>query len=293
VFDGDDRDAAGAARLAGTSRELVGNSDASVAARNVQAGLDYYARTFGRDGIDDAGAGVDVVINDHSTNDAGAEMFQGNGGYYATPTADGGTYEAIRYGGGNRYQAARGMVDQLPMLNADDLAVHELTHGLIRKETGYLGGHANESGATNEAIADVMAASATRDWRIGESMYTPGSAYTAMRDIAHPNDTTVVHGLWTTMDAVRQRQARGEEAEEHWASGVLSTAAYRVQQRLGGEAGWSAVERVFYDTIDNGRLGDMSFAAVAGGLRAAATTLYGTSSVQYQVLDEELKRGQL
>lgn len=272
---------------------LMGSDDAAVAARNVQHGIDYYAETFGRDGLDGAGSGVNVIVNDRATDAEGNERFAGNGGYYATTYADGTVSEAIHFGRGKEYEGERGSVRQMAMLHADDLAIHELTHGIIRKETGHLGGDADEAGATNEAIADVMSAAATRDWRIGEGMYAAGSDYRLMRNIADPDDPTAVHGLWTSMEVVREKQQRGEEVEEHWASGVISTAAYRMQQRLGGEAGWQAVERVFYDTIDNGRLGDMSFTAVAAALRTSAAAVYGTGSSVAQVVDQELRRAGL
>jgi hypothetical protein len=267
-------------------------SEPAVAARNVQKGLDYYAQTFGRNGVDGAGSGVQVLINDRTKDATGAEIHKGNGGYYAT-TQNGVTTEAIHFGVGERYKADRGLVDQEALYHADDLTIHELTHGIIRKETGQLGGQANEAGATNEGIADVMAASATRDWVLGEGMFASDSNYREMRNIANPDDPTAIHGLWTSVGEVQANTEAGKAPEEHWASGVVSTAAYRIQQRLGGEAGWQAVERVFYDSIDNDRLGDMSFQAVGAGLRASAASVYGAGSAQAQVFDEELRRGGL
>lgn len=277
----------------GTADMLTGTGPAAAAARNVQGGIDYFARTFGRDGLDDAGLGVDVLIGDRSVDSQGRERFAGNGGYFETTHSDGTRTQAIHFGAGKAYDAANGRVNQQEMQYADDLAVHELVHGVIHHETGHLGGKADEAGATNEAMADVMAAAATRDWRIGEGMYARDSDYRLMRNIAAPDDPRAIHGLWTTMDEVRSRQEAGEEVEEHWASGVLSTAAYRVQQRFGGEAGWNVVERVFYDSIDNGRLGDMSFNAVASGLRSSAAALYGQGSSVAIVLDQELRRAGL
>lgn len=277
----------------GTSSTLDGSTAAGVAARNVQLGIDYFARTFGRDGVDGAGSGVDVLIDDRSLDEHGRERFKGNGGYFAMPDGQGSLREAIHFGTGNTYEGARGLVDQREMLHADDLAIHELVHGIIRKETGHLGGEADEAGATNEGVADVMAAAATRDWRIGEGMYSERSAYRAMRNIAQPDDPTAIHGLHTTMADVHRARAEQGHAEEHWASGVVSTAAYRVQQRLGGEDGWKAVERVFYDSIDNARLGDMSFTAVAGALRTSAEAVYGAGSTVSRTFDEELRRAGL
>ncbi|MEO6866600.1 MAG: M4 family metallopeptidase, partial [Gaiellales bacterium] len=133
-----------------------------------------------------------------------------------------------------------------------------------------------------------MAAAATRDWRIGEGMYGAESDYKSMRNIAKPNDRTAIHGLYTTMNEIHEVRSQGGEAEEHWASGVLSTAAYRMQQRIGGEEGWRAVEQVYYNAIDPQRLGDMSFTAVASGLRSSAAATYGGESFEYQVVDYEL-----
>ena len=274
--------------------DTLGSGNAGVAARNVQAGLDYLGETFGRSGLDGAGSGVDVLIGDRSTDEDGTERFRGNGGYYSMPDRHTGEMrEAIHFGTGTHYDAAQGLVDQQSMLHADDLAIHELFHGVIRSQYGVLGGEADEAGATNEAIADVMAASATRDWHIGEKMYTDESDYRLMRNIAQPDDPTAIHGLWTTMDQVREKVASGEELEEHWASGVVSHAAYQMQQRFAGDDGWQVVEQVFYGAIQDGQLGDMSFGSVASALRASADRRYGVGSSVSQVVDEELRRAGL
>lgn len=281
------------ARVVDLQTNTSDTNEAAVAGANVQKGLDYYASTFGRHGLDDAGSGVGVLVNDRRTDASGEEMFKGNGGYYALPDASGQLSENIHFGVGKSYQGVRGLVDQASMAHADDLAIHELTHGVIRKETGHLGGEADEAGATNEGIADVMAAAATRDWRIGEGMYTARSDYKLMRNIAKPDDQSAIHGLWTSMDQVNAEKAAGREVEEHWASGVISTAAQRVQSRFGGEEGWKVVENVFYDSIDNARLGDMSFQATANALRTSAASVYGDGSSVDQVFDEELRRAGL
>jgi Zn-dependent metalloprotease len=95
------------------------------------------------------------------------------------------------------------------------------------------------------------------------------------------------------MNEVSQREARGEPVQEHWASGVLSTAAYRMQQRIGGEAGWRAVEQVFYDVIDRNMLGDMKFATIAQSVRSAAAQRFGAASPTFAVINEELQRAGL
>lgn len=297
VYDASRPDAAGNAAFVADGIGLLGGSgpaNARVAASHVQRGLQYYASTFGRDGIDGAGRGVDVVMNDRSTDASGQELFRGNGGYYVTRYSDGAVSEAIRFGTGTSYQHDRGgAVRQYEMAYADDLTIHELTHGVINAETGQVGGEADEAGAVNEALADVLAASATRDWRIGEGMYAPDSDYRALRNIADPTDQTAVHGLWTHVSQYEQAVAAGGHAEEHYASGIVSHAAFRMQQRLGGEAGWRAVEQLFYRTVTDGDLGDVRLSDAARALRATAGSMWGSGSVAYVVVDEELRRAGL
>lgn len=277
----------------GTTLAGAGPQDARVAAANVSRGLSYFASTFGRSGIDGAGRGVDVVINDRSTDASGRELFRGNGGYYTTRDAYGRASEAIRWGGGTSYHHRNGgIVEQYSMLYAEDLTIHELTHGIIKAETGALGGTADEAGSVNEGFADVLAAAATRDWRMGESMYSQRSDYRYMRNIASPDDPAAVHGLWTGIDQYRTAERSGS-VEEHYASGIISTAAYRIQSRIGGEAGWQAVEQLYYRAVVEDRLGDMTFASTAAALRATAGELWGADSPRSMVVDEELRRAGL
>jgi Zn-dependent metalloprotease len=295
VFDASRPTADGRAGLIAASTGAAaasGRSDAAAAAKNVQLGLDYYASKFGRNGLNNAGRGVEIVINDRSTDANNVELFKGNGGYYTTTMADGTSYEAIRWGSGDTYQHANGgTVDQYSMLYAEDLTIHELTHGIIKSETGALGGEANESGATNEALADIMAASATHDWRMGEKMYKSDSDYTMLRDIANPQNAHAVHDLQTNMNEVRAAQASGQ-FEEHIASGVISHAVANMQQRIGGEAGWNAVERMTYKAITGKRLGDMSFQQTANALRWAAFQEFGNDQ-RYAIVWDELQKAGL
>jgi Zn-dependent metalloprotease len=232
------------------------------------------------------------VLNDASRGDDGRELFKGNGGYYTTRGGDGQLYEAVRWGSGDSYVTNRGdTVSQHSMLYSDDLTIHEITHGVIKAETGDIGGSADERGAVNEALADIMAASATRDWRLGEGMYTAESDRKVLRNIAQPDDPTAVHTLYTSMQEIRDSYARND-FEEHYASGVISHTAARIQQRIGGERGWQAVEAVAYRAINDGRLGRMSFTDAANAIRWAAYDEFGNDD-RYRIVWEELQRAGL
>jgi Zn-dependent metalloprotease len=173
------------------------------------------------------------------------------------------------------------------MLNAADLTIHEMTHDVIKHTNGAEGGTNDQAGSVNEGLADVMAASATRDWKLGEQMYQPDSYYRYMRNIADPTDPRAVMPLWTSMNQYRQAQQAGA-VEPHYASGIISNAAYRMQARIGGEAGWQAIQQLFYQTIANNRLGDMSFESTAQGLRYTAAQMWGENSADTQIVNQEL-----
>ncbi len=294
VYDGSQHDEFGRARYVGNGSALRGASqDAIVAAHHAHRALAYYQTTFGRSGVDGSGRSLDIVLNDQSRDHNGQELFRGNGGYYTTRDSQGNISEAIRWGSGTAYQHRRGgWVEQRPMLYADDLTIHELTHGVLKAETGSLGGTADQTGAVHEAFADVMAAAATRDWRIGEGMYTARSTFRYMRNIASPDDPRAVHSVWRTMSQYRAAERSGS-VDEHHASGILSHAAATMQQQIGGDRGWRAVEQVFYRTLDTGRLGDLSFAAAAHGLRISADELFGMGSLEQQALETALRQAGL
>ncbi len=291
VYDASTPQLDGGAGRIGDAREVIasGPDNAAWAATNVQKGLDWYQSAFGRNGIDGRGGNVSVVVNDYSRDKDNKLVFEGNGGYYATRLADGSVAEALRFGPGTEYRHANGKrVAQYEMQVSDDLTIHELTHGVIRHETGLLGGGSTEAGATHEALADIMAASATRDWRIGEGMYKPTSEVRMMRNIANPYDASALHPLARSIQELGVAWKNGE-FEEHAGSGVISTPIARMQQRLGGEYGWNSVASLTYRTITSAPMGDMSFRSVASALRGSATTMWGPTDERTRVLEEELR----
>jgi hypothetical protein len=264
--------------------------DASAAASAIDQAQNYFMSTFGRNGLDGAGEGVQIVVDDRSVDAEGKEQFKGNAGFFRMPDANGDEVEALHFGEGTQYNhESGGRVRQASMAYAPDLAIHEYTHGIIERETGHIGGEADEAGAVGEGLADVFAAAATRDWRMGESMYERGSNYTAMRDISNPDDPTVVHGLWATAGEVRQHAVEDGDIEEHYASGVISESAYRIQARIG----WEGMEQVFYRALTDHTMGGMSFAETANSLRTASDEIYGEGSAQSAAVDEELSRAQI
>ena len=146
-------------------------SDATLQAAHNYAGVtyDYYLAVHSRDSYDNAGAQLKSSVHYSSSyNNAfwnGSQMVYGDG--------DGTTFG--------------------PLSKALDVDAHELTHAVTERSANLV--YQNESGALNEAISDIMGAAVeswndgsvnTDTWKLGEDIYTPGTAGDALRTMNDP-----------------------------------------------------------------------------------------------------------
>jgi bacillolysin len=130
---------------------------------------DYYFTKFGRDSID--GNGMIMKSTVHFNTNYNNAFWSG---------------EQMVYGDGD------GTVFG-PLSQSLDVVAHELTHGVTDFSADLV--YEDESGALNESYSDVLGvyadafgrASATADWALGESVWTPGQAGDALRDMADPH----------------------------------------------------------------------------------------------------------
>ncbi|MEZ4398533.1 MAG: M4 family metallopeptidase [Kofleriaceae bacterium] len=141
---------------------------------------DCYQTLYGRDSYDGAGATLTSVVH---------VVFRlQSGGTTPNNAAWVGAFGPgmMVYGDGDGVTLA-------PLARALDVTAHELTHA-VTSETAQLV-YQNESGALNEAMSDIMAAVceawhagavSTTTWRVGETVYTPGSPGDALRYMANP-----------------------------------------------------------------------------------------------------------
>ena len=280
----------GGMRYVGSAREIGPDAPAAAqwAAQHVQHALEYFA-SRGRDGIDGRGGAVEVRVDETSTNAAGEEVHLGNAGYYTVTFQDGSEQEFVRFGRGATQVLPDGRADiRESMVRSYDLTVHELAHGIVKAETGNPGGFKDETGAVHEALADLVAAVATRDWEIGEEIFVPHSDVRLLRDISNPGRPDAFHGLHGHIDQYRAAEAAGR-VQEHTSSGILSQAAYRFQ----AAEGWDALEDLVWDTLEGGQLGDLGFQATADAMRAAAIGRWGEGSSQAASIDRELRQAGL
>jgi bacillolysin len=162
--------------LPGTLKRSEGSADigdAAVDAAHNYAGsvYDYYKNVHGRDSYDNAGATLKASAHYRTNyNNAfwnGSQMVYGDG--------DGVTFIAL----------SRDL----------DVDAHELTHAVTERTANLV--YANESGALNEATSDILGSSCeaytenggtpnSNTWKLGEDVYTPGTAGDALRFLNDP-----------------------------------------------------------------------------------------------------------
>lgn len=237
----------GDARAAMRDHRLTKGERAAVRAA-LQA-VQYLNRRFGRNGFDDAGTAVTLLLR---SNEASME------GPFATP----GT---ISVGDGNPFR------DQLTKAGdrilPRDVALHELAHVVQFHELGPAFEQLHP--ALAEGIADAMAMLATRDWSVGEGYFSSGhrAPTGTIRDIDpkrrnRPGEPLVFD--W--------RKVRDGRVEEHAAGAVFSRTIFEVQQKLG----WKRAEELVWFVIRDTRAWQTggSWSLAAASLLAGAQTLW-------------------
>jgi Zn-dependent metalloprotease len=141
----------------------------STAHANAATSYDYYSAVHGRDSFNNAGAQIKSTVH-HQVNYNNAFW---NGSQLVYGDGDGTTFT--------------------PLGNAFDVGAHELTHAVTTYSANLV--YSNESGALNEATSDIMsaAAEAWKDgavsadtFKVGEDIYTPGTAGDALRTMGDP-----------------------------------------------------------------------------------------------------------
>ncbi len=179
-------------------------ADAAVAAAYANFGKTHacYQSLFGRDGLDAQGG--PMVGSVHYGVRHNNAFWQG---------------EQVVYGDGDGVQFGN-------MTLALDVTAHELSHGVIAHSAVLV--YANEPGALNEGLCDVLGATceawvqggtSTATWRIGEDIFTPGVAGDALRYLYHPT----LDG--SSRDFYPDRYVGTQDyGGVHWNSGIVNLA---------------------------------------------------------------------
>ncbi|MEF3274860.1 MAG: M4 family metallopeptidase [Chloroflexus sp.] len=217
--------------------------DCLAAFTNTGLTYNYFRNTFGRDSFDNAGATMIVVVR-YGTS--------ANAFWNGTLTA---------YG---------------PGFATRDVVAHEWAHAVTQYTANLV--YQGQSGAINESFSDIFGAMVDRDdWLMGED--TPIGA---IRDMSNPpaknQPDRVGNFVCTTSD----------NGGVHINSGIPNKLAYLMSEggtfngRTITAIGRDATERIFYRALTAYLTSTSSFVDLYNALLAAASALYGSTSLQVQ-----------
>jgi Zn-dependent metalloprotease/PKD repeat protein len=127
---------------------------------------DYLKKTFNRNSYDDKGSSMKMFVNVCDTTGVGLDNAYWNGTY------------ATFGNGGTRFKNMAGGLD---------IVAHEFGHGIIRATANLE--YKNQSGAINEAYADIFGAMVDRaNWTIGEQVVKSYYRTGVMRNMSDPHN---------------------------------------------------------------------------------------------------------
>ncbi len=239
---------------------------AAVSAHNNVAKIcDYYKAEFNRDGID--GRGSDVKIGVHLDN-------KYNNAFWDP------SVKAMVFGDGD------GRIFS-SLAEALDVTAHETTHGVIDSSSKLL--YQNQSGALNEALADIMAVACENepsDWKIGEDVYITDNPWNknplrdSLRNMQDPKSCGQAEHL---SEYPGDKRAISKYPEDnggvHIYSGIILKAAYNI----GSQIGMREMGRLFY-RANHYFTRITNFKQARIGTLQAALDLYGKDSREYKIV---------
>lgn len=246
-----------------------GDFDAQSAYNYIGNTYDYYNARFGRDSFNNGGATMTMTVHYSSGyNNAfwnGSQMVFGDG--------DGSLFG--------------------PFARSLDVVAHEFTHAVTQYSAGLI--YMNESGALNEAMSDIFAASVesyanggtinSDTWKVGEDCYTPGTAGDALRYMDRPTDDGYSYDYYP-----ERYTGSADNGGVHLNSGIANLAFNLMVE--GGRhpraktnidvtpIGMAKAEQVFYRALTLYMTNNSQFNDAKSATVQAATDLYGATDAQ-------------
>ncbi|HVS03467.1 MAG TPA: M4 family metallopeptidase [Thermoanaerobaculia bacterium] len=249
-------------------------SDAAINAAHTYAGVtyDYYLGVHGRDSFDGAGATITSTVHYSSNyNNAfwnGSQMVYGDG--------DGTTFTHLS--------------------KALDVDAHELTHAVTDYTADLV--YQKEPGALNEGMSDVFAAAAeawyrggidANTWKIGEDIYTPGTAGDALRYMDDPTadgysrdyyPERLYSGSCTPSQSNDYCGVHGNSGIANLAFQLLVSGGTHPRGKTSVSVpalGMAKAERIFYRALTLYMTSSTTFEGARTATAQAATDLYGST----------------
>jgi vibriolysin len=229
---------------------------------------DCYKNLFNRDSFDNAGAKLISSVH-YSTNYVNA-FWNGT---------------QMVYGDGDNVNASN-------LANSMDVTAHELTHAVTERTSGLI--YSGESGGLNEAMSDIFGnvcewyrdgqVVSGNTWKVGEDVWTPGTAGDALRYMNDPALDGDSLDYWTSSAG---------NVDVHYSSGIANLAFYLLSQGGTHPRGKSSTNvtgigiakaaQVFYRANTSIMTSSTNFAAAKTATEQAAAQLGYTAAEQASV----------
>jgi Zn-dependent metalloprotease len=244
----------------------------STAHAHAATSYDYYFNVHGRDSFNNAGAQIKTTVH-HQVNYNNAFW---NGTQLVYGDGDGTTFS--------------------PLGNSLDVGAHELTHAVTTYSANLT--YSNESGALNEGTSDIMAAAVeawkrgvvdANTWKVGEDIYTPGTAGDALRYMDNPTADG------SSKDYYPERYVgTSDNGGVHWNSGIANL-AFKLMVTGGshpraktttvvpalnatGTTSMNMAAKIWYRALTVYMTSSTNFAGAKTATATAATDLYGAAA---------------
>ena len=241
---------------------------------NASVTYDYYLSTHNRNSVNGRGGNIISFINVSEANGNSMENAFWDGQY-------------IYYGNGG--SAFRELARSL------DVAGHEISHGIIQSTANLQ--YQGESGAMNEAFADIFAVMITRDnWEIGEEVVNPNTFRSgALRSLANPHNggNRLGDPGWQPQHVSEQFFGREDNGGVHINSGIINHAFYlhTISELLGTDINANATktEQIYFKALTDYLTTRSQFKDLRAAVILSARDLYGAQSAEVASADEAFK----
>ena len=235
-----------------------GNSPEGVSAHfNAGKAYEYFKSSFGRESITGTGQNIISFVNvsDAYENSMGNAFWNGIG---------------IYYGNGDNFFESLG--------RALDVAGHEMSHGVIESTANLE--YQNESGAMNEAFADIFGAMIDReDWKIGEDVVKSNAFPSgALRDMSDPHNGASTGDFqrgWQPKHVNEMYTGTEDNGGVHINSGIINHAFYQLAQATDK----ATAEQIFYRALRTYLTRSSGFREMRFAALQAASDLYGANGM--------------
>lgn len=271
IYDAMNNDTGSAEYLGQTAEELPETDNAAWGAwENANLAYDCLSEVFGRDSFDGRGQVIRSVVH-FGTRYNNAFWYPGANIMY--------------YGDGDGELFGN-------LAESYDVTVHEMSHAVTTYSANLT--YMNESGALNESFSDIMASVCETwhrgvvngdTWRVGESVFTPGTPGDALRYMNHPT----VDGYSTDYYPTRY-QGSEDNGGVHLNSGISNLAFYLMAQ--GGShprnltsidvtpVGMDRAAQIFYRAMVYYMTPSTTFSQARAATAQAALDLYDEETAQ-------------